>query len=197
MSAEKGHSYSYDQPRASMDRQSSRLMSASPSPASANRSGKSNRSIRSITSALALASPAGLSRLASKQKQGTPLKTKGGRGPRADQERTAAQLDPNTLETIKFETSIDIDNFLNMPMHKKLTVSDLPDLASRIAPALVPKILDRKLLDLATLKMTEEEFLARYQGFWTQKQASGCVVPTASYQVLAGCMQRKLYLFAE
>ena len=43
----------------------------------------------------------------------------------------------------------------------------------------------------------EEEFLARYQGFWTQKQASGCVVPTASYQVLAGCVQRKLYLFAE
>jgi len=123
---------------------------------------------------------------------------KGGKGQKEDHNCSrAVVLDSNTLETIKFETSIDIDNFLNMPMHKKLTVSEVPDLAARIAPALVPKILNRKLLDLAALKMTEEEFLARYQGFWTQKQSSGCVVPTASYQVLAGCMQRKLYLFAE
>lgn len=167
-------------------------MSATPSPAS----GKSGRSIRSITSALALASPAGLTRLASK-KLATPLKGKGTRGQREDQERKAIPIDPNTLETIKFETSIDIDNFLNMPMHKKLAVSDVPDLPARIAPALAPKILDRKLLDLENLKLTKEEFLARYQGFWTQKQSSGCVLPTASYQVLAGCMQRKLYIFAE
>lgn len=195
-SAEKGHTYSLDQARASVVRQSSRLLSGTRSPASANRSGKSNRSIRSITSALALASPAGLARLASK-KSATPLKSKGGKGQAEEQGQKPVQLDPNTLETIKFETSIDIDNFLNMPMHKKLAVGHVPGLAARIAPALVPRILDQNLLDLATLKMTEEEFLARYQGFWTQKQASGCVVPTASYQVLAGCVQRKLYLFAE
>ena len=110
--------------------------------------------MRSAASAFALASPAGLSKPGLK-KLATPLKMKGGRGLGEGWERKAVVLDSNTLETIKFETSIDIDHFLNMPMHKKLTVSEVPDLAARITPALVPKVLDRKLLDLATLEMTE------------------------------------------
>ena len=62
-------------------------------------------------------------------------------------------LDANTLETIKFETSIDIDNFLNMPMHKKLKVSEVPDLACNISPVLIPRLVDGNLLDLEGLKM--------------------------------------------
>jgi hypothetical protein len=56
-----------------------------------------------------------------------------------------------------------------MPMHKKLTVSDVPDLPANIAPVLIPRLVDSKLLDLESLKMTYQEYLAKYQGFWVQK----------------------------
>ena len=37
----------------------------------------------------------------------------------------------------------------------------------------------------------------RFEGFWLQKPTAGCVQPAASYQVLASCLDHKLYLFAE
>ena len=44
---------------------------------------------------------------------------------------------------------------------------------------------------------TEQQFLERFEGFWLQKPTAGCVQPAASYQVLASCLEHKLYLFAE
>lgn len=63
-------------------------------------------------------------------------------------ENPALSIDPNMKQILKFQTSADMDNFLSMPLFKKLTVSEIENLPLALEPVLNRKVFDSSLVDL-------------------------------------------------
>ena len=111
--------------------------------------------------------------------------------------RSQSTLDDSTKAILQFSTTGDIDKFLNMPMDKKLSLADVQGLGEVLATKLEPQLVDINLMRDIIDSGNFSKFINKYQGFWTQKQSTGCVQPASTYQVNMACVNRHLYMFAE
>ena len=108
-------------------------------------------------------------------------------------------LSPDLQNLLKFQTSIDLDKFMTLPVAQKMKLAEHLQM-ERLYQTLLYQNVDYDLIakeSLRAMNLTVDKFLEGHSGFWTQKYVRGCIHPSSTYQLIFACVQHQLLMFAE